>query len=194
MPEPDVTDTDLMQSLAGGDREALGVLFARHYQTVYAMSARLCGSEAAGEDVTQEVFLRVLRAASSFSARSRFTTWMYRITRNACLDYHRNMKREWGKREKYAAEQQHIVEDGDPRISGSIERLHGALDSLEPDKREILILRRHHGLSYAEIADVCSCTVKTARVRFHRAMQSLKAKYIEHPSGPDGPVEVFNEM
>jgi DNA-directed RNA polymerase specialized sigma24 family protein len=52
-----------MKSLASGNREALGTLFARHHQTVYALCVRLCGSEAAGEDVTQDVFLPVLERA-----------------------------------------------------------------------------------------------------------------------------------
>lgn len=99
----ETTDNALMKSLASGDREALGTLFARHHQTVYALCVRLCGSEAAGEDVTQDVFLPVLERAGTFSAGAQFSTWLYRVTRNACLDYQRNLHRELDRRHWYAA-------------------------------------------------------------------------------------------
>jgi len=173
-----------MRSLATGNREALGILFARHHQTVYALCVRLLMSESAGEDVTQEVFLRILRRANSFSSRSRFTTWLYSVTRNACLDYQRKHRRERSKLTRYALEHTPITDTTDDAHGESLERLRNALDALDSEKREILVLRRFNKLSYPEIAEVCSCSVETARVRFHRALQTLKQAFAESSLAP----------
>lgn len=160
------------------------MLFTRHHQNVYALCVRLCMSDSAGEDVTQEVFLRILNRAGTFSSRSSFSTWLYSVTRNACLDYQRTHRRERNKIDRYALEYPSITTQADDARHESLERLRNAMEALDPEKREILVLRRYHNLAYPEIAEICSCSVPTARVRFHRALETLKQAFAETSLAP----------
>ncbi len=172
-----------MSDLVEGNREALATLFVRHHQNVYRLCSRFCQSDAAAEDVTQEVFLRVLRHAATFSASAQFKTWLFRVARNACLDHMRSSKRELRKREQLASEP--VVTDSDSQInSDDLARLHEAMQRLQPETREVLVLRRYHQLAYAEIAEICGCSVGAVRVRLHRALQALRKHYMLIGSQP----------
>jgi RNA polymerase sigma-70 factor, ECF subfamily len=178
--DPGPTDAELMRRLAAGSREAAGELFRRHHQQVYALCLRMSGDTAEAEDVTQDVFLRVLRHAASFDGRARFSTWLFRTTRNAYLNHRRTMTRERNKHLRLAREPQADPgpdEDASPPPK-ALARLRAALDSLEPDKREVVVMKRFHGLSYEEIGAVCGCTAGAVRVRFHRALQALRNTYV----------------
>ena len=94
MTAPDCSDEDLMRAAQTGDLDALGELFVRHQSRVYALCYRLTNDESAAHDLTQESFLRVLRYGHSFSGQAKFTTWLYRVVRNRCNDYHAARSRE----------------------------------------------------------------------------------------------------
>src|SRR5579862_9208315 len=75
-----------MAAVRDGDADALGALFSRHHGDVYALSARLMQDGDLADDITQEAFLRVWRYARSFRGRSTFSTWLYRLTYNLCME------------------------------------------------------------------------------------------------------------
>src|SRR4051812_28180596 len=75
-----------MLALQGGELAAFDALFRRHYESVRALCARISAAPALGDDLAQETFLRVLRHRATFRGDARFTTWIYRIARNLCLE------------------------------------------------------------------------------------------------------------
>ncbi len=85
--DPDPADESLMCQVAGGDPDALGALFARHHHRVHALCFRYVGDSTTADDLVQESFLRVQRYGKSFDGRARFTTWLYRLVRNVCMDH-----------------------------------------------------------------------------------------------------------
>jgi RNA polymerase sigma-70 factor (ECF subfamily) len=178
----DRTDPELMAAVARGDLNALGVLFERHHALVHSLCYRMTGSSSVADDLAQESFLRVLRYSVGFEARAAFTTWLYRLVRNVCVDHLDAESRSLARATRMASEQEHLRESAiveasetDPRL----ETLAKALYALPAERREVLVLSRYMGLSYAEIAEVCDTTVGAIKVRAHRAMRELRSRFEE---------------
>lgn len=187
-----VTDNELVAAAGQGDTEALGTLFERHHARVHALCYRLTGDASVADDLVQESFLRIARYAGGFRERAAFATWLYRLVRNVCLNH---LSTEAKRRQRLdlvavnqAAEDPPPAAGHAPTPAGGtppdeqdprLDRLRRALYALAPDKREVLVLSRYEGLSYAEIADVCETTVGAIKVRAHRAMRELRQRYEE---------------
>src|SRR3989442_15315262 len=90
----EASDRELVQRAVAGDRFAFGVLVRRHERRVYNLAYRMLGREEDARDATQDAFLTALRRLSSFRGEAAFTTWMHRVTVNACYDILRKRKRE----------------------------------------------------------------------------------------------------
>ncbi len=137
----------------------------------------MSGDPATADDLLQETFLKVLRHGRGFKSKATFTTWLYRVTRNVCLDH---LNAETRKQERAAELSQAVEIDMQvPTANPNLEKIREALYRLPPDKREILVLSRYEGLSYKEIAEVCSTTVGAIKVRAHRAIRELRRNYEE---------------
>lgn len=162
------TDEALMQRVGAGDPAALDQLFRRHHARVHALCVRLTGDARTADDLVQETFLRVLRYARGFNARARFSTWLYRIARNACLDH---LKRE--QRAQAAHERLDPPSEVAERSTES-ELLERALAALPLPLRETLVLSRLHDLPCAEVAAILKCSEGAVRTRVHRALAELR--------------------
>lgn len=185
MDTTDTMDHDLMDRLRAGETDRLGDLYDRHAADVLRHCRRMVGDVEAARDLTQEVFLRVLRYRSTWEGRSRFSTWLYRITRNVCLDHLKSEKRRVGTfddgdrtgsqaRVATASDTWRMIERRE-----STYRLGAALDRLSPTHREIILLIRYQDMSYEEVSRVLECSVNAARVRFHRALNALRDEYMK---------------
>lgn len=172
------SDEHLMREAQTGNLDAVGVLFIRHQSRVHALCYRLTGDPTVADDLTQESFLRLLRYGHSFSEQSRFTTWLYRVVRNCCHDYHTARQRDMKHHDRFAFEPADDTKEPMPD-SEQPKRLRRALNLMSPDKREILVLSRFENMKYREIADLLQESVGTIKVRAHRAMKELRRIYLE---------------
>ena len=172
MPEP--SDEELMLALRDGDLAAFDALFRRHYEPVRTLCARIMATPSVGDDLAQETFLRVLRHRATFRGDARFTTWLYRISRNLCLEQIARQARDRRIAERWSAEATSSVK---PESSDDTEELSAALHSLTPEQREVLVLCRYHDLPFTEIGEILGCTAGAARVRAHRALAALRNAY-----------------
>lgn len=172
--DPAPNDHDLQRRLREGDEEALAILFRRHKDDVFALCCRLTDENAA-EDLLQETFLRAWRYRRSLAGRARFSTWLYRVTRNVCSDFLR--ARAQG-RVAWPVEPEDVAASPDP-----VSRLHAierrdavreAVAELPSPTRDALILSRYHGLTYGEIGEVCGLSEGAVKVRIHRALRTLR--------------------
>lgn len=167
----EVTDRELLRRLGRGDRKAAGTLFDRHYEGVYTFAARFLGDSESAADAAQEAFLRLLRYRRSFTGHGSVRGWLLRITRNVCVDLAGIARRDReGLRAMPPPDPAPPPRAPDPRLA----RLERALERLPAASREVLVLRRFHDLSYAEIARVCGISEGAARVRAHRALEQLR--------------------
>ena len=160
-----------------GDVEQLSVLFERHHARLYGYCVGLVGSRDAARDLVQEAFFRVLKYRGTFRDEAAFAPWLYRLTRNACIDHLRKGGRE------LPAEPGLDRPDPGPLAPENLEheedlsRLRAALGRLPEDKRELLLLARSGALSYEQIAQQVGCTVGALKVRVHRALGLLREAY-----------------
>lgn len=167
----ELTDKELIEALQAGDRAAAGPLFDRHYDELFAFADRLLGDPHTAADAVQDAFLRLMRYGRSFSGRSSFRTWMLRIVRNACLDLIEDRKRRRDVPNLLPVpDPVPPPPEPDPRVA----RLRQALEALPAARREVLLLRRFHGLTYSEIGELCGISEGAARVRAHRALLQLE--------------------
>ena len=192
--EGDVTDETLMVLYQRGDRRAFGALVKRHHRPVYNFALRQLRSTESAEEVAQEVFLRVVQNASAFKHEARFSTWLYTIARNLCLDQlrraahrrHPSLDQPLG-----PAESSHTLGDSvaDARPEVSAERalvstqmlaiVSRAVEALPDEQREVFLLREVANLPFKEIAEVTGVAENTVKSRMRYALDRLRAALSE---------------
>jgi RNA polymerase sigma-70 factor (ECF subfamily) len=151
----------------GGDRLAFAAVVRRSQAEVWRFCAHLVGREDA-DDVTQDTFVRVVRALPSFRGEARARTWLLAIARRACADAIRRKVRE--RRRIEVATAPGVDYAADPGPHEAVEDLVAGLD---PDQRVAFVLTQLHGCSYAEAAAVCAVPIGTIRSRVARARATL---------------------
>ena len=169
------SDEELMLALGGGELAAFDALFRRHYETVRTLCARIVATDSSSDDLAQETFLRVLRHRATFRGDARFTTWLYRIARNICLEQLARHARDRRIAERWTAEVATATANDDR--SDDTELLAIAMRSLTSEQREVLVLCRYHDLPFDQIGEVLGCTAGAARVRAHRALSALRERF-----------------
>lgn len=187
-----------MARYQAGDAAAFRVLVERWSHRIFAFSFRYVRDEEAARDVMQEAFLRVVRNAGSFRAESRFSTWLFTIARNLCVDRQRRMKH----RRTASLDAPLRADDADgatmlDRVADDAPladrraddhrfsaRLEVALASLPIEQREVFLLRELEGVKFREIADLIGIPENTVKSRMRYALEGLRKALTE--LGEDG--------
>jgi len=160
-----LTDEALMLAFQRGSREAFDELFTRYRQALYGFFRRRLDSRERAEDLAQETFLAVIRAAARYQPRALVRTWLYAIA----------MKLLAAERRRPAPERPATGAEPDP--AGSPDEalwVREALARLDAIEREILMLREYEQLAYSEIAELLRLPLNTVRTRLFRARIALK--------------------
>jgi len=171
-------DAEILEGCRRGDPGAQRRAFDVYRDRVYALALRfLKGDAAAAQDVTQEVFVKVFRAAPTFRAEARLSTWIHRIAANACMDELRRRRRLLFFGDLPDALHPTTSPDGTP---GALrDEVVAAVDRLPPAMRITVLLRYFEDLPYDEIARALACTTGTVASRLHRA-HALLARELAH--------------
>jgi RNA polymerase sigma-70 factor (ECF subfamily) len=171
-------DFALLRKAQRGDERAFAAIVRAYEQPVYNYVLRLVGDRALAEDLTQEVFLRVYQGLPGFSLRSRFTTWLFQVTKNRVLDELRAMER----RPRAVITLDDIppleVLDQPFERSEAIDAVWRAVGALNVDLKMALLLRDVVGLSYTEIADALEITLATVKWRIYKAREDVAAALV----------------
>jgi RNA polymerase sigma-70 factor (ECF subfamily) len=171
LPQPDL---GVLRKAQRGDERAFAIIVRTYEQPVYNYVLRLTGDRVLSEDLTQEVFLRVFQGLPSFSLRSRFTTWLFQVTKNRVLDELRALERR--PRALVALEDIPPLEVVDAPVerSETIDAVWRAVEALNPDLKMALLLRDVVGLSYTEIAETLEITLATVKWRIYKAREEVQ--------------------
>jgi RNA polymerase sigma-70 factor (ECF subfamily) len=186
-------DHQLLQAAKSGDREALATLLEKHQQRVFGFGMKMCGDPEDAKDVAQETLLAAVRTLRNFRGDASITTWLYTIARSFCVKKHRRTKGAPAQHE--ALNEAGTETTSEPALSpeqmllGHETRniVAAALDALEPDAREVVLLRDIEGLSAPEVAQVTGLSVAAVKSRLHRARTSLREQLLAVVGEPSEP-------
>ena len=171
------SDLRLAEPKKGSGGEAFEKLYAANQKRVYSVALNFFGgNEEIAKDITQQVFLKIFYKLDDFQGRSEFTTWLYRITINCCLDEQRKTRKflsldsVFGLFSSKRAQDEKVFQK---EISGEIQE---AISELKPKFRLPILLKYVEGLSYEEIAGVLECSPGTVASRLNRGHKMLAQK------------------
>ena len=184
----DDSDEALMLRYRDGEVRAFEVLVGRHRRPVYNFILRFVRNPAQAEDLLQETFLRVIKSAEDYQRQAKFTTWLYTIARNLCVDSSRRAKhRNMASLDAPVSKHEDAAPLGD-FVAGSEmagdrhainqqlqERMRRAIEALPDEQREIFLLREVADLQFNEIAEVLGCPENTVKSRMRYALDKLRA-------------------
>jgi RNA polymerase sigma-70 factor (ECF subfamily) len=188
----DDSDESLMLRYQEGDARAFEVLVQRHRRPIFNFVLRYVRDTVAAEDVTQDTFLRVVRSADNYVREAKFTTWLFTIARNLCVDAsrrakHRNMASLDAPvdAESGTAKIEFVASDGpavDRQAIGAElkARMQLAIQALPEEQREIFLLREVGDLQFNEIAEIIGVPENTVKSRMRYALEKLREALAEY--------------
>ncbi len=170
-----------MSHVIDGETDKMGILYERYKMPLYAYFFKTtCGDREASEDLVHTVFYRAIKYKNTFTGKGSFANWLFRIARNAGLDHNtRNKKHS----ESYDADIRKVrsamTDEDDIEKKDEIALLGFAMEKLEYEDREIIILGKIECLRYREIADILGTTESNIKIRMFRAIRKLKDIFIK---------------
>jgi RNA polymerase sigma-70 factor (ECF subfamily) len=193
-PRTEISDEALMIRYQRGERSAFAQLVRRHQTPLYNFALRQLGAPQQAEDVVQEAFVRVVQNASEFKHEARFTTWVYTITRNLCID----QMRKRALRRHPSLDEARPGSDGDGPTLGEQtadsrasvereatgtelkERIAKAVETLPEEQREVFLMREVSNLPFKEIAEIVGVPENTVKSRMRYALERLQQALCEY--------------
>lgn len=175
------TPEKLLERYIAGDDAAFGLLVERYEGKLFAFIARMTGDNHLAEDIFQQVFIKVAKNAAAFDGRASFSTWLYRIARNAALD---ELRRRSRRPEEPAGTAREFGSVRDPDAVSPLdkltrdelaERMRAALGQIPENQREAFLLKEEGDLDFGEIGAILGCGRETAKSRFRLAVGKLRA-------------------
>jgi RNA polymerase sigma-70 factor (ECF subfamily) len=177
-------DLELVRQYLGGDSRAFEALFKKYQTPMFNLVNRMVGGEDA-YDLTQDVFCNALRAIHTFRGESKFSTWLYSIAKNVCLNRIRSRANKCEESLDGICEDHPRAEIADSAPNPqSIAEMHElqrtvdlVLETLSPDQRLMIVLRDFEQLSYEEIGEITGTSLPNVKSRLHRARMAFKNKF-----------------
>ena len=184
-----MTERELVDRARAGDQDAFEQLVLDNQNRIYSLTVRLTGSREEGADLAQEAFLKAWQGLASFQGESSFSTWVYRLATNVCIDFLRRQKRRreveqvlslddeertWAEPADYSQDPQRHLERSER--NRALER---GLAALPEHQRRILVMRELSGLSYQEIGRALELDLGTVKSRLARARLALRKILLE---------------
>jgi RNA polymerase sigma-70 factor (ECF subfamily) len=188
-PRDEATDEALMVRYQRGDIVAFNLLVRRHQVALFNFALRQIGAQPVAEEIVQEAFVRVVQSAADFKHEARFTTWVYTIVRNLCIDH---MRKRALRRHPSLDEAGRGADGGegptlgerteDPRASVEREatgreltvKIAAAVECLPEEQREVFVLREVSNLPFKDIADITGVSENTVKSRMRYALERLQ--------------------
>jgi RNA polymerase sigma-70 factor (ECF subfamily) len=186
------TEDALLLAARKGDRAALGDLLERHQRQVFGFGMKMCGDPDDAQEVAQDTLLSMVRSVRDFRGEASISTWLYTVARSFCIKKRRRTKGAPAHHEPLdaAAHEQAAAPAPSPEqtLLGRETRdaVAAALEQLEPEAREVVILRDLEGLTAPEVAQVTGLSVAAVKSRLHRARQSLRTQLLAVVGGDGG--------
>ena len=175
-----MTDELIMEAVKRGELQQATLLFERYNKRIFNFLARMTMDRDLAEDLTQNVFLRIIKYRTSYREGNKFQSWIYQVARNVFSDHYQAHKNRFSNfvdvekvSDNMADRQESEEQDEKERI------LHRSMARLTEEQRELLVLTRFQQLKYEEVAAIMDTTVANIKVKVHRAILKLREYYFE---------------
>jgi RNA polymerase sigma-70 factor (ECF subfamily) len=174
-PEPEI---EWMARIRDGDMEAFRCLVEAHQARVVGTISKMLGSDAEAEDLAQQVFIRIWKSAPRYRPTAKFTTWLFRITRNLVFNELRRKRHFVDQADEMPEPAERRDQEPDKVLmEGELQSaIQNAIDQLPESQRLAIILRRYEGMAYEEIAAVMGTTVPAVKSILFRARAELRER------------------
>jgi RNA polymerase sigma factor (sigma-70 family) len=175
----DIADEILMQNVKDGNLSEMSVLFERYHLRIYNFFFRLTLDMDVSQDLTQNLFYRMIKYKNSYKGDHSVKSWIFQIARNLHIDYCNEKKRSgelFLKTSKYEIDPAD-VQDG--YHEDDYDRLEKAMSDLSADQKELIVLSRYQGLKYEEISVITNQSVAAIKVAMYRAIRQLRGIYFK---------------
>lgn len=188
------TDKNLVKLAQNGDRHAFQTLMERHQRRIFNLCYGMVRNKADAADLVQDSFIKAYKSIERFRGNAKFYTWLYRISKNVCIDFLRKQNRRTMVDFDDEIRREEPV-DGDEtllptplginpaKVAGRkelLEQIEKALDTLSEDHREILILREIDGMAYKDIAETIDVSIGTVMSRLYHARKYMQDELSEY--------------
>lgn len=175
-----MTDEAIMEAVKSGDLQQASLLFERYNKRIFNFLAKMAMDRDVAEDLTQNVFLRMIKYRTSYREGNRFQAWLYQVARNVFSDHYqatKNKRADFVDVEKMGERIHDIDDSGFQEEQENI--LHKSMALLSDEQRELLVLTRFQHMKYEEVAVLMDTTVANIKVKVHRAIGKLREHYFQ---------------
>lgn len=172
-------DEIIMQRVKEGNLTEMSVLFERYNVRLYNYFLKLTRNKLVSQDLTQNLFYRMIRYRNSYKNEYSVKSWMYQMARNLHIDFCKEEKRSEELFSVTGNYQTDISDEPDDFPEDDYERLERSLARLNNEQRELIILSRYQGLKYEEISRIVNQSVPAIKVAMHRAIKQLRGIYFK---------------
>jgi RNA polymerase sigma-70 factor (ECF subfamily) len=175
-----MSDETLMEAVKNGNLQQASVLFDRYNKRIFNFLARMTMDRDLAEDLTQNVFLRIIKYRGSYREGMRFQSWIYQVARNVFSDHYQVVKNKTSGFVDVEKISESIMDSYESQEQDEREKLlHKSLAMLNDEQRELLVLTRFQQMKYEEVATIMDTSVANIKVKVHRAIQKLRAHYFQ---------------
>lgn len=175
-----MTDELIMEAVKNGNLQQAALLFERYHKRIFNFLARMAIDRALAEDLTQNVFLRIIKYRNSYREGLKFQSWIYQVARNVFADHYQAHKNKTSNFIAVENISDHMADYNEAADMDEKEKLlHQSMAKLSEEQRELLILTRFQHLKYEDVAAIMDTTVANIKVKVHRAILKLREYYLE---------------
>jgi RNA polymerase sigma factor (sigma-70 family) len=175
-----MTDEQIMEAVKTGDLQQASLLFDRYHKRLFNFLARMAMDRDLAEDLTQNVFLRMIKYRTSYREGAKFQSWIYQVARNVFSDHYQTMKNRKADFVDVEKMSERMADSEESAMMDEQEKLlHRSMAMLSEEQRELLVLTRYQQMKYEEVASIMDTTVANIKVKVHRAIAKLREHYFE---------------
>ncbi len=171
-----------MKKVKAGDLDKMGLLYERHKKKLFGFFYNMNNNALLSEDLVQNVFIRLIKYKHTFTGNGSFLAWMFTTARNVNNDHFNKNKRFYREREISSVEYK-IESDTDTEkeihVNENQRLLQIALNKLDADKREVLVLSKLKEIKFSEVGEIMGCSEGAAKVKAHRALKELRSVFLQ---------------
>jgi RNA polymerase sigma factor (sigma-70 family) len=168
-----------MKRVKEGNLAELSVLFERYHVRLYNFMLRLTFDRSVSQDLTQNLFYRIIKYRHTFKEDHSFKSWIYQMARNIHVDFCNQQQKATERYTQVEEYNENFAEEKEGFNEEEYEKLDRAMARLTPEQKEILVLSRFQGLKYEEISSIRDVSVPAIKVQVHRAIKQLREHYFK---------------